>query len=79
MDEKALEIALREGIINGAGLDVFEFEPKISSGLIKLQNIILTPHIASASSQARDQMAEIIANNVIDFLEGRIPRNIVNK
>lgn len=79
VDEKALEKILKEGVIRGAGLDVFEFEPKLSRGLVKLQNVILTPHIASASEAARDQMAEITANNVIDFFEGRIPRNIVNK
>lgn len=79
VDEKALTKALKEGVISGAGLDVFEFEPKLSPGLVKLQNVILTPHIASASIEARDQMAEITANNVIDFMEGRVPRNIVNK
>ncbi len=79
VDERALESALRNGVIAGAGLDVFEFEPKLSSGLRKLQNVILTPHIASASIAARDQMAEIAAHNIIDFFEGRTPRNLVNK
>ncbi len=79
IDEHALEKALREGIIRGAGLDVFEFEPKLSRGLLKLQNVILTPHIASASDDARNQMAEIVANNIIDFFEGRTPRNMINK
>ena len=78
VDEKALEKALKDKVIAGAGLDVFEFEPKISRGLRKLQNVILTPHIASASVATRNQMAEIAALNVIDFLEGRVPRNIVN-
>ncbi len=78
IDELALEKILKEGVIRGAGLDVFEFEPKLSSGLMKLKNVILTPHIASASESARDQMAEIVANNVIDFLEGRVPKNLVN-
>ncbi len=78
VDEKALERALRANVIAGAALDVFEFEPKTVPGLTKLRNVILTPHIASASSEARDQMAEIAAQNVIDFLEGRQPRNIVN-
>ncbi|MDP3763928.1 MAG: D-glycerate dehydrogenase [bacterium] len=77
VDEKALEKVLREKIISAAALDVFEFEPKIAPGLLKLQNIILTPHIASASAEARNQMAEIAANNIIDFLEGRTPKNIV--
>jgi len=77
VDEAALEGALKNGIIAGAALDVFEFEPKISVGLVKLQNIILTPHIASASIEAREQMAELAADNIIDFLEGGQPRNII--
>ncbi len=79
VDEEALEKILKEKVIGGAGLDVFEFEPKISDGLMKLQNVILTPHIASASIEARNEMAEIVANNIIDFFEGKIPRNMVNK
>lgn len=78
IDEKALEVALREKSISGAALDVFEFEPKTVPGLLKLQNIILTPHIASASIGARNQMAEIVARNIISFFEGRTPENIVN-
>jgi lactate dehydrogenase-like 2-hydroxyacid dehydrogenase len=78
IDEIALEKALKNGVIAGAGLDVFEFEPTISGGLRKLQNVILTPHIASASIETRNQMAEIAANNIIDFFEGRPPRNQVN-
>ncbi len=79
VDEKALENALKRGIISAAGLDVFEFEPVISSGLRKLQNVILTPHIASASVEARDQMAVMAAQNIIDFFDGKTPANVVNK
>lgn len=79
VDELSLTKALSEGIIAGAGLDVFEFEPKISPDLIKLQNVILTPHIASASIEARREMSEIVAKNVIDFLEDKEPQNKVNK
>ena len=79
VDEKALAKALKVKVIAGAGLDVFEFEPKLTSGLAKLDNIILTPHIASASVDTRNQMAEVAVNNIIDFFEGRIPKNIVNK
>jgi len=79
VDELALEEALRKGIISAAALDVFEFEPKISAGLSKLPNTILTPHIASASIEARDQMSEMVAQNIIDFFEGRVPTSIVNK
>lgn len=78
IDEKALLVALREKSISGAALDVFEFEPKTVPGLLKLQNIILTPHIASASIGARNQMAEIVAHNITSFFEGRTPENIVN-
>jgi len=78
IEEKALENALRKNIIAGAALDVFEFEPKISSGLLQSQKIILTPHIASASIEARNQMAELAAQNIIDFFEGVEVKHIVN-
>jgi lactate dehydrogenase-like 2-hydroxyacid dehydrogenase len=58
---------------------VFEFEPAITSGLTSLSNVILTPHIASASMEARNQMAQVAAENIIDFLEGKTPQNVVNK
>ncbi|MCX6753236.1 MAG: D-glycerate dehydrogenase [Candidatus Nomurabacteria bacterium] len=79
VDEKALVKALKEKVIAGAGLDVFEFEPKLMSGLAKLENVILTPHIGSASIEARNQMAEVAVNNIIDFFEGKLPKNVVNK
>ncbi|TSC70442.1 MAG: NAD-binding D-isomer specific 2-hydroxyacid dehydrogenase [Parcubacteria group bacterium Gr01-1014_46] len=79
VEEVSLTKALSEGVIAGAGLDVFEFEPKISGDLIKLQNTILTPHIASASVEARVEMSQIVADNIIDYFEGREPRNKVNK
>lgn len=79
IDEAALEKALKNNVIAGAGLDVFEFEPKVSGGLRKLQNVILTPHIASASVETRNQMAEIAARNIVDFFDGRPPQNQVNK
>lgn len=77
VDEIALTKALKEKTIAGAALDVFEFEPKIAPGLAKLPNVILTPHIASASLQTRDEMAEMAANNIIDFFEGKPLRNSV--
>jgi glyoxylate reductase len=79
IDEHALERALREKRIAGAALDVFEFEPVPVRGLTKLSNIILTPHIASASIESRNKMAEISAQNIIDFLEGKTPLNRVNQ
>lgn len=73
IDEQALVKALKEKRIAGAGLDVFEFEPKLAKGLNKLENVILTPHIASASDHARFEMSRIAAQNIIDVLEGRVP------
>jgi translation elongation factor EF-1beta len=75
VDEKALVEALKNKTIAGAGLDVFENEPELADGLTDLENVVLTPHIASATTRARNEMAEIVANNLIDFKEGRVPRN----
>lgn len=77
IDEMALVKALSNGTIKGAGLDVFEFEPKLSSGLDKLSNVVMTPHIASGTEEARIDMATISANNIIDCLSGIVPRNNV--
>jgi len=77
IDEKALELALKKKEISGAALDVFEFEPKISATMRKLPNVIITPHIASASENVRNSMAKIAAHNVISFLEGRTPPNVI--
>ncbi|MEK7646701.1 MAG: D-glycerate dehydrogenase [Patescibacteria group bacterium] len=79
VDEKALVSALKKRQIAGAGLDVFEYEPKITSGLTKFPNVVLTPHIASARTSARNDMARIAVQNVIDVLEGREPKFRVNK
>ncbi|MFA6463381.1 MAG: D-glycerate dehydrogenase [Candidatus Paceibacterota bacterium] len=78
VDEVALVKALQNGTIKGAGLDVFEFEPKLAKGLSKLPNVILTPHISSARQSARNEMATIAAQNVIDFFENGKPKNQVN-
>lgn len=78
VDEKALIDALKAGEIRGAGLDVYEFEPKIPRVLRKMSNVILTPHIASARESARDAMAEIASQAIIDFFEGRVPKTKVN-
>ena len=77
IDELALVEALKNKIIKGAALDVFEFEPKISKGLFKLDNVVLTPHTASATEEARSKMAEVAAQNIIEALEGRIPPNLI--
>lgn len=77
IDERALCDALKSDVIAGAGLDVFEFEPKLVSGLTRCKNVILTPHIASASIEAREEMAVVSAQNIIDFFEGRNPAHLV--
>jgi glyoxylate reductase len=77
VDENALVDALKNGVLRGAGLDVFEFEPKLAKGLAKLSNVVLTPHIASGTEEARHDMAVLSANNIINTLEGRRPDNMV--
>lgn len=79
VDEKALLGALRKKIIAGAALDVFENEPKITAGLEKCENVVMTPHTASATREARDRMAEVAAQNIIGVLiKGQSPVSIVN-
>jgi len=77
IDEKALVNALKAGIIKGAGLDVYEFEPEISNELIGMNNVVLLPHIGSATKEARNKMSEIVAKNVIAALEDKKPDNLV--
>ncbi len=77
IDENALVAALQNGTIAGAGLDVFEFEPKLASGLTKLPNVVITPHIASATIEARIDMAQLSAQNIINVLQGKPPVNSV--
>jgi glyoxylate reductase len=79
VDEHALLRALKEGWIKGAGLDVMEFEPNPVPGLLELDNVIITPHIASARESARNEMATICAQNVIDYFEGKPLVNNVTK
>ncbi len=78
VDEAALVEALRAGTIAGAGLDVYEFEPKVSPALLSLDNVVLLPHIASASYATRGKMAEIAARNVIAFFAGEMPPTALN-
>jgi len=79
IDEDALVKALKDGTIKGAGLDVFEEEPKLAKGLNRLPNIVITPHIASASEETRNKMSEMAAQNVLDFLNDETPEFVVNK
>lgn len=76
VDEKALIEALVSKRISGAGLDVFEFEPKISKTLRKLENVILTPHIASARESVRESMANKVVENLQTFFSGGEVKNL---
>ncbi len=78
VDEAALVQALKEGWIAGAGLDVFEEEPTVHPGLIGLDNVVLAPHIASASHATRVEMARLAVENCLAVLEGRAPLTPVN-
>lgn len=77
VDEAALARALQGGLIAGAAIDVFEEEPKVHPDLLSLQNIILTPHIASATHETRAKMAQCAAKNIIAALAGQEPPNMV--
>lgn len=78
VDETALAKALKDGQIAGAGLDVFENEPVIDPDLLKCANVVLTPHLGSATEQVRQRMADVVAENIVAFIEGRTPPNCVN-
>jgi glyoxylate reductase len=79
VDTEALVKALREGWIAGAGLDVFEGEPiPPNHPLTAFKNVVLVPHIGSATYEARHAMAEAVADNLVAFYEGRVPPNLVN-
>ncbi|MGD0058600.1 MAG: D-glycerate dehydrogenase [Verrucomicrobiia bacterium] len=77
-DEAALVRALREGWIAGAGLDVYEHEPAINPGLVQMPNVLLLPHIGSATVETRRRMAILAAENLLAVLDGRPCPNIVN-
>lgn len=79
VNEKALVEALHSKQIFAAGLDVFENEPALAPGLAELPNVVIPPHIASATFWTRTRMAEMAAKNLIDALEGRMPEFCVNK
>ncbi len=79
VDEVALVEALKSGIIRGAGLDVYEFEPNLTDGLRELSNVVLTPHIASARESVRNKMSEIVGENIVDFFEnGKVLNGVKN-
>jgi glyoxylate reductase len=78
VDEKALVVALREGRIAGAGLDVYEDEPKMADGLADCPNALLLPHLGSATRATRAAMSRMAAENLIAALRGERPPNLVN-
>jgi glyoxylate reductase len=78
VDEAALADALENKKIAGAALDVYEHEPQVHPRLIARRDVILTPHIASASIDTRTKMAVMAANNVAALFEGRRPPNALN-
>ncbi len=78
VDEKALAKALKEKQIFSAGLDVYENEPEVNKELLKLDNVVLQPHSASASIDTRTKMAVMAAENMIQGLNGKRPNNCVN-
>jgi glyoxylate reductase len=78
VDEHALVDALRSGHLKGAGIDVFDNEPNIHPELVGMENVILTPHIASATREARDKMGEMAVTAILDFFAGKKPESIAN-
>lgn len=79
MCEKDLVEALKTGLIRGAATDVFEFEPDVSEELAAIENVIITPHIASMAMEVRRNMVDEIIGGMKDIFEGRRPPNVVNK
>jgi len=79
INEKELVKALKSGRLFSAGLDVYEFEPKITNDLLKMKNVVLLPHIGSATYETRNKMAELTAKNIVNVLKGKKPITPVNK
>ncbi len=77
IDDAALIDALRTGQVGFAGLDVFDGEPKLNPGYLELQNVVLLPHLGSATTETRDAMGNIVLDGIDAVLAGREPRNLV--
>ena len=78
VDDAALAVALREGRIAAAGLDVYEGEPRVHPDLLTVPNVVLTPHIASATVATRKAMAQLAADNLVEFLINNKPLTPIN-
>ena len=78
VNEDALVVALREGLIAGAALDVYEREPMVHSGLLGLSNVVLSPHLGSATHETRTAMADLAARNLMEVLSGNLPITPIN-
>jgi glyoxylate reductase len=78
IDEAALAAALRDGVIFGAGLDVFEREPEVHPDLLELENAVIIPHLGSGTVETRIAMGLLVAENLIAALDGRRPPTLIN-
>jgi glyoxylate/hydroxypyruvate/2-ketogluconate reductase len=78
IDDAALVAALESGVIRGAGLDVFENEPKLNPAFLELKNVVLAPHIGSSTETTRRAMAMTAAKNAVAALTGKTPPNLLN-
>ena len=78
VDDAALIDVLKKGGIRGAGLDVYENEPKLNPEFLKLDNVVLAPHVGSSTEATRKAMAMLAAQNLVAGLQGKLPPNLIN-